>query len=70
MFEVQISDTETKHLVTKNLVVVDAHSHVGADEEKIQNLNPMAASGTIDFYKRIYNKYLLEENKSINLPNS
>ncbi|MHA1354964.1 MAG: amidohydrolase family protein [Candidatus Heimdallarchaeota archaeon] len=70
MFEVQISDTETKHRVTKKLVVVDAHSHVGADEEKIQNLNPMAASGTIDFYKRIYHKYLLEENKSIHLPSS
>ena len=70
MFEVQISDTETKHTITKHLVVADAHSHVGADEENIQNLNPMAASGTIDFYKRIYHKYLLEENKSILLPSS
>ncbi|MHA1125541.1 MAG: amidohydrolase family protein [Candidatus Heimdallarchaeota archaeon] len=70
MFEVQISDTETNHKITRNLVVIDAHSHVGADEENIQNLNPMAASGTIDFYKRIYHKYLLEENKTIRLPAS
>jgi len=67
MFEVQITDTENNHTVIKNLVVIDAHSHVGADEEKIQNLNPMAASGTIDFYKRIYHKYLLEEKNPIRL---
>ncbi|MBD3192467.1 MAG: amidohydrolase family protein [Candidatus Heimdallarchaeota archaeon] len=65
MLEISITDQETNQTITKYTIVVDAHSHVGADEEKVQNLNPMAPSGTIDFYKRLYHKFIKSLSKDI-----
>nr|MDO8111019.1 amidohydrolase family protein [Candidatus Sigynarchaeota archaeon] len=36
------------------IFVVDGHSHVGFDVDSVNNPNPMAPFGTIDFYKKTY----------------
>ncbi|MBN2151440.1 MAG: amidohydrolase family protein [Candidatus Lokiarchaeota archaeon] len=36
------------------IYMVDAHSHVGYDVDSVNNPNPMAPFGTIDFYKKTY----------------
>lgn len=45
-------DTGTKSF-KKNLLVIDAHSHLGRDEDGLQNMNPMSPEGTINFYTKI-----------------
>lgn len=37
-----------------HIYVCDAHSHVGYDVDSVNNPNPMAPFGTIDFYKKTY----------------
>ena len=40
---------------SKNILVIDAHSHLGRDEDGLQNMNPMAPDGTFNFYSGIKN---------------
>ncbi|MHA1268994.1 MAG: amidohydrolase family protein [Candidatus Helarchaeota archaeon] len=34
----------------KNILVIDAHSHLGSDIDSVSNMNPMAPGGTYNFY--------------------
>ncbi|NVM28201.1 MAG: amidohydrolase family protein [Candidatus Helarchaeota archaeon] len=51
-------DTGTKKF-SKNVLLIDAHSHLGRDEDGLQNMNPLSPEGTINFYAEI-NKTLQE----------
>ncbi|MBD3230963.1 MAG: amidohydrolase family protein [Candidatus Lokiarchaeota archaeon] len=36
--------------VARKILVIDAHSHLGSDIDGVNNMNPMAAGGTYNFY--------------------
>ncbi len=40
---------------SKNLLLIDAHSHLGRDEDGLQNMNPLSPEGTINFYAQVHN---------------
>ncbi len=40
---------------TKNILLIDAHSHLGRDEDGLQNMNPLSTEGTINFYAQVSN---------------
>jgi len=40
---------------TKNVLLIDAHSHLGRDEDGLQNMNPISPDGTFNFYAQINN---------------
>ena len=37
-------------VVSKRILVIDAHSHLGSDIDSINNMNPLAPGGTYNFY--------------------
>ncbi len=45
-------ETGTKSF-SKNILLIDAHSHLGRDEDGLQNMNPLSPEGTINFYAEI-----------------
>ncbi|MHA1130946.1 MAG: amidohydrolase family protein [Candidatus Helarchaeota archaeon] len=47
-------DTGTKSF-SKNILLIDAHSHLGRDEDGLQNMNPLSPDGTFTFYAHIHN---------------
>jgi len=47
-------DTGTK-AYSKNILLIDAHSHLGRDEDGLQNMNPLSPEGTFNFYAQINN---------------
>ncbi|NVM54153.1 MAG: hypothetical protein HWN66_10670 [Candidatus Helarchaeota archaeon] len=47
-------DTGTKSF-SKNILLIDAHSHLGRDEDGLQNMNPLSPEGTLNFYSQISN---------------
>jgi predicted TIM-barrel fold metal-dependent hydrolase len=40
---------------SKNILLIDAHSHLGRDEDGLQNMNPLSPEGTFNFYADINN---------------
>ncbi|TFF88205.1 MAG: hypothetical protein EU549_03445, partial [Promethearchaeota archaeon] len=36
--------------INRKILVIDAHSHLGSDIDGVNNMNPMAAGGTYNFY--------------------
>ncbi|MFX1295952.1 MAG: amidohydrolase family protein [Promethearchaeota archaeon] len=48
------SETKTKSSL-KYILLIDAHSHLGKDEDGLQNMNPLSPEGTFNFYAQINN---------------
>ncbi|MHA1267525.1 MAG: amidohydrolase family protein [Candidatus Helarchaeota archaeon] len=46
--------TDTK-AYSKNILLIDAHSHLGRDEDGLQNMNPLSPDGTFNFYAELNN---------------
>ena len=56
MIIVEALNQKTNEIYKTNVLLIDAHSHVGSDEDGVKNMNPLAPGGTFDFYARLTTK--------------
>jgi len=56
MIIIEVLNQKTNQIHKINVLLVDAHSHVGSDEDGVKNMNPLAPGGTFDFYARLTTK--------------
>ncbi|NHI93378.1 MAG: hypothetical protein EAX96_12905 [Candidatus Lokiarchaeota archaeon] len=56
MIVIEVLNEKTNEISKTNVLLVDAHSHLGSDEDGVKNMNPLAPGGTFDFYARLTTK--------------